>query len=100
VTREDQLAAGAIADALLSRGDRETDDATRHVVGEWRELLGVARSGGRSISEQLAIDLRATQGGRNLVEIGMEEDLPRCADLDRLDVAPHYDPASGRITAP
>lgn len=98
VTREDQLAAGAIGYALLARGDREPNDQARQVLGEWQELLTTARAFGRTPSEQLACELRDTPGGRNLLGVGMEEDLARCAAIDALDVVPHYNPADGRIT--
>lgn len=98
VTREDQLAAGAIAHELLARGSRDTNDQARAVLGEWQELLTTARALGRTPSEQLAVELRDTQGGKNLIAIGMQSDLARCANIDDLDVVPVYDPATRRVT--
>ncbi|TWT97001.1 putative 2-phosphosulfolactate phosphatase [Botrimarina colliarenosi] len=98
VTREDQLAAGAIAHQLLARGERDVNDQGRQVLGEWQELLTTARAFARTTSEQLAHELRDTSGGKNLLAIGMEADLARCAALDALGVVPVYDPATGRLT--
>jgi phosphosulfolactate phosphohydrolase-like enzyme len=41
--------------------------------------------------------LRASQGGRNLIEIGQQSDIDLAAQIDRFDLVPCYDPASGRI---
>lgn len=99
VTREDLLAAGAIGDALLKQGDRERNDLADSVIGEWQELLNTARALDRTPEQQLAIELQDTHGGKNLIALGMEADLPRCAAIDALDLVPIYDPATRRITA-
>ncbi len=98
VTREDQLAAGAIASELLTRGPRELNDQARQVLGEWQELLNTARALGRRPSEQFTLELHDTAGAKNLLAIGMESDLASCAAIDTLDVVPVYNPASGRLT--
>lgn len=98
VSREDRLAAGAIANKLLEiGGSRETSDAGQAVVGEWLELVAVARSGGRSIEQQLDRELRETLGGKNLISIGMDDDLPRCAAIDTVGLVPIYDAGAGVI---
>jgi len=100
VTREDQLGAGAIAHELLVRNPRrETNDQAQSVLGEWQELLTTARAMGRTPADQLAIELRATQGGKNLIAQGLDDDLPRCAAIDTLDLVPEFDPQTGYITA-
>lgn len=99
VTREDLLAAGAIGHELLKQGDRERNDLADSVIGEWQELLTTGKALGRTPTEQLAIELRETQGGKNLIELGMDADLPRCAAIDTLDLVPTYDPVTRRITA-
>ncbi len=99
VTREDLLAAGAIGHGLLQRGERDRNDLADSVIGEWQELLTTGRALGRASHEQLAIELRETQGGKNLIDLGMQDDLPRCAAIDTLDLVPTYDPATRRITA-
>ena len=100
VTREDQLAAGALAHGLLARSThRTTNEQAQSVLGEWQELLTAARALGRTPSEQLAIELRTTQGGKNLIALQHDDDLPRCAAIDTLDLAPEYNAQTGRITA-
>ncbi|QDT70181.1 putative 2-phosphosulfolactate phosphatase [Planctomycetes bacterium MalM25] len=99
VTREDQLAAGAIAHELIARGGHEPSDRAAAMRGEWEELLTAARAAGQSPRARLAEELRTTQGGKNLLALGMDDDLPRCAAIDALGLVPVYDPATGRITA-
>lgn len=101
VTREDILAAGAIADSLLTKSGHEYDtnqwaDAAQR---EWQELLGTAHALGRSPSEQLALELRDTTGGKNLLTLGYNSDLDVCAHLDTLAVVPELDVATGEIRA-
>ncbi|MEM9185957.1 MAG: 2-phosphosulfolactate phosphatase [Planctomycetota bacterium] len=101
VTREDRLAAGAIATEVLALGgEREQNDQAESVLREWQELLTTARALGRTPTEQLAIELRDTPGGKNLIAIGIDDDLPRCAAIDTLDIVPEYNPATGVIQAP
>jgi 2-phosphosulfolactate phosphatase len=97
VTREDLLAAGAIASALASTTTNRWCDAVR---GEWQELHTTARALGRSPSEQFALELCDTLGGKNLLALGFQDDLEFCAQLDTLQVVPEFHPTSGRITLP
>jgi 2-phosphosulfolactate phosphatase len=101
VSRDDQLIAGAIAHGLAEAPGqpREGNPAADAVVREWQELLTTARALGRTAADQLAIELRDTPGGKNLIEIGMDGDLAVCAEIDALRVLPVYDPGSGRVTA-
>ncbi len=46
----------------------------------------------------LAIELRDTPGGRNLLEIGIDHDLVDCARIDRSTVVPELDVRDWRIT--
>ncbi len=100
VSREDQLIAGALTHALATRetNRRNRNESADSVAREWQELLGTARALGRSTSEQLAIELCDTLGGKNLIAIGMESDLPLCAKIDTHDLVPEYDTMTGRIT--
>jgi len=96
VTREDILAAGAIASQLAGDTNEWADAARR----EWEELLTTARALNRSPSEQFALELRDTLGGKNLLALGYDDDLPLCAQLDTLDVVPELDRLSGHIKLP
>ncbi|MDZ7617941.1 MAG: 2-phosphosulfolactate phosphatase [Patescibacteria group bacterium] len=47
--------------------------------------------------ELLVPKLRMSAGGRNLVAVGLEDDLLDAAQIDRFDCVPEYYPATGRI---
>ncbi len=97
VTREDLLAAGAIATELQKRGERRANDAAHAAIGEWHELLTTARALQRSPSQQLADELRSVPHGQTLVDLGFDADLDYCAAIDALTVVPVFDPATGAI---
>lgn len=101
ITREDILAAGALVDRLATASDdwllTETAETARR---QWRDLTAAAQAAGRSVSEQLAEELRSTPGGENLLAIGHDHDLPLCAQIDAIHVVPQFDPATGRIALP
>jgi 2-phosphosulfolactate phosphatase len=101
-TLEDILAAGAILDRLQKTGSgkRQLNDAAQTAAREWRLLAGKAEVAGRTVEEQLALKLRDTLGGRNLMEVGNEADLPDCAAIDRFDIVPELDAANWRIAVP
>jgi hypothetical protein len=80
--------------------DWRLSDLARAALRQWQELKAAAQNAGRSISDQLADELRRTPGGENLLTIGHEHDLARCAQIDTLSVVPHFNPTTGRITLP
>jgi hypothetical protein len=41
--------------------------------------------------------MRQSEGGRNLLAIGMEHDIDSAADVDRFSIVPQLDVASWRI---
>lgn len=93
VTREDTLTAGAIIARLLEgRGEGAWDlnDEARLALAAWRDA-DAARP------ERLAVVLRETCGGRNLLAEGFPDDLTTAAQLDRFDRVPEYDPITGRV---
>ncbi len=97
VSRDDLLAAGAIADRLTARSPRELNASAKSVMGEWQELQTTAAALGRSPSEQLALELRDTPGGKNLLAIGHDEDLVVAAQIDSKPVLPTLDRPSGSL---
>ena len=90
-SREDILAAGALVEKLLVRDSAawSLNSAAESALAEWQ-----ARG------KDLAIELRATPGGENLLAIGHDHDLVDCAQVDALAVVPELDVSSGRITLP
>jgi 2-phosphosulfolactate phosphatase len=101
-SRDDLLAAGALVDALATTatGKWNMNAPAEAARFEWRALAAAAKAGKRPPSEQLAMELRNTPGGRNLVDIGMDDDLVACAAIDALSVVPVLDVAAWRITLP
>jgi len=98
VTREDLLAAGAIASQLTAQVKNCRLNEWAGAAGrEWQELLTTARALSRTPSEQFAIELRDTLGGKNLLALGYNDDLKFSAQLDIYDVVPELDRASGQI---
>jgi 2-phosphosulfolactate phosphatase len=99
-TREDILAAGAIAHRLTDGKDNSAklNDTAKSALGQWQAVIDAAEAGNRALAEQVAIELRDTQGGRNLLGIGLDRDLVDCAQIDRLNVVPRLDVTRWRIT--
>lgn len=95
VSRDDLLIAGAIAHQLSQGEQFRLNEGAQATRGEWQELLSAARASGRSSSEQLAIELRDTPGGKNLLAIDQDEDLVVCAQIDSKPVVPELDRDAG-----
>ncbi len=102
VTREDILAAGAIASQIKADATDEpfSNEWCDAACREWQELLTTASALGRTPNEQFAIELRDTLGGKNLLALGYDRDLPFCAQLDTHDVVPELDRTTGQIKLP
>ncbi len=87
VTEEDLLAAGAILDAAVRRDGCSEDafDATgREALCRFRAAVAA----GPTAADAIAREFASSIGGRNLIEIGMEADLPASAAIDSLSVVP------------
>jgi 2-phosphosulfolactate phosphatase len=87
VTEEDLLAAGAILEAALrSDGrDEETIDARgREALAFFRSTIAAGPTASDALTRAFALSI----GGRNLIELGMEADLPVSAAIDSLPVVP------------
>ena len=96
VTREDVLAAGSIV-SQLSPAPEDTNSWAAAALREWQELEMTAKALNRSTSAQFAEELRFTQGGKNLLKLGFDNDLKVCAQLDTLSVVPELDFLTGSI---
>jgi len=94
ITREDVLFAGAVIDDLgkLNRLDR--NDQADIAADAWR-------SAARDLAgpKPLAEYLRASQGGRNLIEIGHERDIEIAAHIDKFDLIAELDLAAWEVRA-
>lgn len=98
ITREDILAAGAMA-ALVMRQvpGVELNDQARIAVDAWHAAFATAETtSGTDTSRQLAQLLADSCGGRNLIELGMQADLELAARLSSQSIVPIY--RNGQIT--
>jgi 2-phosphosulfolactate phosphatase len=101
VTREDTLLAGAIVDdlcrsPLLARSRSgspgyELNDQAEIAADAWQNAVRVLTD------RPLGITLRDSRGGRNLIEIGQEDDIDLAAQIDKFDIVPELDLATWRI---
>ncbi len=79
---EDVLLAGAIVEALhRCTFEVESCDGSRLALATWQQHFP-----SRPPSGQLASALESTQGGRNLMRLGLGADLLRCALIDQAPV--------------
>lgn len=104
VTREDTLLAGAIVEECRSSlpdvpgvnmtrlGETAYNDQAEIAADAWRTAVGTL-----SGRDPLAAALRESRGGRNLIEIGQEDDIDLAAQIDRFDIVPELDIAAWRI---
>ena len=91
---DDALGAGAIVERLvLQTSDWQLNDGAETCVSLWRQEVGTA--GART---QIVDALKKSTGGRNLIGIGMEADLPLAAELDGLDCVPLLDKSTWEIS--
>lgn len=101
-TKEDILVAGAMVGDLeeVPGADWYSNEAARSAFHVWGIQIGKSVVTSRTIEERLPIDLRNTPGGRNLIEIGLDQDIVDCAQIDRLSIVPELDVRNWRITVP
>ena len=61
----------------------------------WQNFAG--KGAALPAHDELMAELRAAQGGRDLIELGFDADIEAAAAIDRFDVVPHWNVASGRV---
>jgi 2-phosphosulfolactate phosphatase len=93
VSGEDVLAAGAILDAASDAGPGDVLDPAALAA---RAFFRRVAAGG-DVPAALVAEFRRSPGGVNLVDLGMQADLPACAAIDSLPLVPRYDAASGSL---
>ncbi|MEO1529378.1 MAG: 2-phosphosulfolactate phosphatase [Planctomycetota bacterium] len=84
VTLEDILLAGAIADRCNAISNRHLDDSARLAIAAWREVT-TAIDDEVDLETALAANLVRSLGGRNLVALGYDQDVRRCARVDIIE---------------
>jgi 2-phosphosulfolactate phosphatase len=99
ITREDVLCAGAISERLLDSFVDETliNDQARIAMDCWRMAVPHGARPPKALAGELSLAMRDTQGGRNLIAIGLEQDIDNAAEVDRFAIVPQLDLAAWRI---
>jgi 2-phosphosulfolactate phosphatase len=108
VTREDTLFAGAVVHELassvpplpLGEGRGEGAGTSKFCLNDQAEIAADAwRACASHLTGHnlLGSALRASRGGRNLIETGQENDIDLAAQIDRFDIVPELDLATWRI---
>jgi len=93
VTREDALFAGAVASEIAQqRGNVQLNDQAAIASSAWRECTAELAS-----PTQLLEALRASRGGRNMIDIGRDRDIEIAAQIDRFEIAPALNLQTWRI---
>jgi 2-phosphosulfolactate phosphatase len=99
VTGEDILAAGAMVDQLLELSSEwQLNASAAEAHRQWQAVAARAEETGKDIRDELALALRDTAGGKNLLGAGLAADLTICAKLDSLDVLPELNRTTRQIT--
>jgi 2-phosphosulfolactate phosphatase len=96
VTREDVLFAGAVIDdlGLARRVNLQINDQGAIALDAWRAAKAEWQT-----PRMLLDRLRASLGGRNVIEIGQERDIEIAAEIDKFDCLGVLDPKDAVIRA-
>jgi 2-phosphosulfolactate phosphatase len=99
ITREDVLCAGALCEHLLETAadTSSINDQARIALDCWRAAVPHGARPPQALAGEVSLALHETQGGRNLMAIGLEHDIDTAAEVDRFDIVPQLDVASWRI---
>lgn len=90
ITLEDCLFAGALAGGLISHGESfAMNDATRLCLNLYHMSI--------QHKEGILLRLLESQGGQNLQQLSMQDDVTYCAQVDLLENVPVWDSGVNRI---
>lgn len=95
ITREDVLLAGLLAEQILvglDDGAQPAEINDQLLMARQCFRASVTPGAAGDIEERLRRELRRTQGGRNLVAIGLDRDIEAAARVDRFAIVPELDP--------
>lgn len=98
ITHEDVLLAGALVQELKGRTRWERNDQATLALAAWRDAVRSNIPDEEDLIAPLTAAMRASHGGRNLVELGMSADIDLAAQIDRYSIAPQLDLTRWRIT--
>ena len=91
LSNEDILVAGALIVCCETLYNARVDgDASVLATQLWRSRFPVHRYPGDRLpaADELADAMRETRGGRNLIRVGYDHDIRRCAEVDSLSTVP------------
>jgi 2-phosphosulfolactate phosphatase len=90
ITLEDVLLAGALIEQSVKHYGADLDDDDSMLAQQlWRSwFVGTHRSDALPDVPSLSAKLAMGRGGQNLLRLGFEEDLARCAMIDTTNVVP------------
>jgi 2-phosphosulfolactate phosphatase len=101
VSEDDLLLAGMLIERLQCEGrTRRQPNAEASSAQEcWRRDITLRQGAANAPSQcELLIErLRATRGARNLLRLGLDDDIVAAAQIDRFACVPQFDPAARRI---
>jgi 2-phosphosulfolactate phosphatase len=95
ITREDVLVAGAMAEQLyVEQLSLTLNDSAQIALDAWQTATGGSRD-----PQAVARCMKSTQGGRNLLSIGMGGDIRLASAVDMVPVLPELDLSAWAIRA-
>ena len=96
------LCAGALSELLLHSivDESAINDQVRIALDCWRTAVPHGARPPKALAGELSLALHETQGGRNLMGIGLEHDIDTAAEVDRFDIVPQLDMAAWKIVVP
>ena len=108
ITGEDVLFAGAVVEALQQIGAQTQSNAERWVLndcariaqGFWRQNVGenLQSDSDGKLSAKIESAMRTTRGGRNLCDLGYDDDIRLCSAVDCINRVPVLNRASGELS--
>ena len=104
IGRDDVLLAGMLVDRIQRQGELIYQQNAQALTARetWLQAFALPRAIGAEPMEaqELAEQLRDSDGGKNLADIGLEDDILATAYLDRYEGVPEMDPEKPRIRLP
>jgi 2-phosphosulfolactate phosphatase len=103
ISEDDVLLAGLLVERLQRQGGMVYQQNAQAITAReyWLGAFALPQAlGAEPLSpERLAAELRKTLGARNLLALGLDDDILAAARLDRFDLVPRLDPETLRIRA-
>ena len=102
-SEDDILLAGLLVDRLQRQGGMVYQQNAQAIAARelWCNACDLPQAGGAASigPKKLAEVLRKSLGARNLIALGLDDDITAAAQVDRFELAPRLDPKTLRIRA-